>query len=154
MAKSADALDSGSSGSNTMWVQVPSSAPKKYRSLKVACTFSFIGKRDLKGSVVNGSPVDFQSRTLAFPQKRSPVPKNLLLTIIDGLFYLFAWKRDLKRVVVNGITPHPPLTRSPFSHWRRLWWTVRATSWLLRRAEVPSQVICTIFRQNTKHSEW
>ncbi len=28
VAESADALDSGSSGSNALWVQVPSSAPK------------------------------------------------------------------------------------------------------------------------------
>ena len=29
VAESADALDSGSSGGNTLWVQVPSSAPEK-----------------------------------------------------------------------------------------------------------------------------
>ena len=41
----ADALDSGSSGSNTVWVQVPSSAPRKntiFDTIQKWCSFNEI----------------------------------------------------------------------------------------------------------------
>ena len=44
VAKLANALDSGSSGSNTVWVQVPSSAPKHSNPnlLPIGETFGFV----------------------------------------------------------------------------------------------------------------
>ena len=47
VAELADALDSGSSGSNTVWVQVPSSAPRRRRLRSAAIAF-YDGTRDLK----------------------------------------------------------------------------------------------------------
>ena len=41
VAEQADALDSGSSGSNTVWVQVPSSAPGRVFTTKVSTRFYF-----------------------------------------------------------------------------------------------------------------
>ena len=46
----ADALDSGSSGSNAVWVQVPSPAPEKLNRLQVVELFSLRMGLELKTS--------------------------------------------------------------------------------------------------------
>ena len=62
VAELADALDSGSSESNFMWVQLPSSAPCE-NTPDFRGYFCVVWATGVEvGAVVNDSPVDCQSR--------------------------------------------------------------------------------------------
>ena len=64
----ADALDSGSSGSNAVWVQVPSSAPCKKPLLSTGQKRFFtmisvpVGTGDIAGAMISASQMIYASR--------------------------------------------------------------------------------------------
>ena len=75
MAELADALDSGSSESNFIWVQVPSSAPYKSTSAYVGVLL-YQSLRGIEGeTAMNDSPVGCQNRGTPCPQARQ-VPSS------------------------------------------------------------------------------